>query len=87
MLQALRTLIAPDAETLRCTGEIDRLDAILAEGTSADRQLAIYRRQRGLMKSRRHAMESVVDWLADVTHALPVGQFRSVHGGSGVVNA
>lgn len=87
MLQALRTLIAPDAETLRCTGEIDRLDAILAEGTSADRQLAIYRRQRDLMKSRRHAMQSVVDWLADATNALPAGQFRSVHGGSGVVNA
>lgn len=88
MLRTLRDLVAEDADTLRCETEIARLDAILAEGTSADRQLAIYRRQRERLRSRTQALESVVDWLLDATGDSREGAQRApVHGGSGVVSA
>ncbi len=87
-LCAFRDLIAPDTEALRCEREIDRLAAILDEGTSADRQLAIYRQQRERMRSRTEALVSVVDWLTETTEHDVRDITRSApHDDSGVVNA
>jgi carboxylate-amine ligase len=87
-LRAFQTLIAPDAAALRCEREIAHLTTILDEGTSADRQLALYRGQRERMKSRVEALESVVDWLIDITGDVGRHAHRTApYDGSGVVNA
>jgi gamma-glutamyl:cysteine ligase YbdK (ATP-grasp superfamily) len=65
----LLTLIREDAEYLDCKAEVDHARTILARGTSADRQLALYRREveRGLACSE--ALKSVVDELVIETVA------------------
>lgn len=66
-LQRLREEIAEDADALDCHEDLARLDAILADGTSADQQLAIYHRRREQGDTHRQALDSVVDWLLATT--------------------
>lgn len=66
-LQRLRELTEADADALDCRGDLDRLDAILADGTSADRQLALYDHRREQGDTHRQALDSVVDWLLATT--------------------
>lgn len=66
-LQRLREECAEDAEALGCTDELADLDAILAEGTSADRQLALYEQHRVQGDSHAQALKQVVDWLLETT--------------------
>ncbi len=66
-LEATLALVAEDAHALGCEREVARLRSIVAEGTSADRQLSIFAdaRARGLAGS--DALGAVVDWLAETT--------------------
>jgi carboxylate-amine ligase len=58
--------LAEDAEALGCAREVEAADALAAGGTSADRQLAVYQGARA-DKSRRKALDAVVDWLVETT--------------------
>ncbi len=62
-------LVRPHALALGCGREVDGVARILADGTSADRQLAIYRDaiNRGL--SQPNALADVKAWLQSETEA------------------
>jgi glutamate---cysteine ligase / carboxylate-amine ligase len=61
--------IREDAENFDCHGELEHVRVILARGTSANRQLTLYRRElaRGLCPG--HALRAVVDQLIIETAA------------------
>jgi carboxylate-amine ligase len=69
LLDDLLAMIREDAEYLDSDSEIDHARVILARGTSADRQIALYQREleRGLASSQ--ALTSVVDQLVTDTVA------------------
>jgi glutamate---cysteine ligase / carboxylate-amine ligase len=62
--------IGPDANALDCAAEVEHARTILARGTSADRQLAFYRRLRKDGRSAKAALRGVVDLLAVETATL-----------------
>jgi carboxylate-amine ligase len=66
-LDALLTLLAEDADVLGCAGEAAATRAIVAGGTSADRQLAVFGAARGRGLSEAEALAAVVDWLAEAS--------------------
>jgi carboxylate-amine ligase len=68
-LKQVRELVAEDIATFGCAAEIDRLDRILLEGTSADRQVDIYARCRAAGRRRLTAIKDVIDWAAGETMA------------------
>lgn len=67
LYRQMRELLARDVEALDSTSALDRLDRVLIEGTSADRQIAIYTERRGAGLGRVEALKAVVDWLAEET--------------------
>ena len=74
MLARLSALVAPDAAALDCVAELRHLNKVASLGSSADVQLALYRRERECLASREAALDKVVDWLAAATaatHATP----------------
>lgn len=70
-LARLRRHCAEDADALQCRHELSALDALLAEGTSADVQLAIYDRRREQGDSHLQALVPVLDWLLATTLEPP----------------
>jgi carboxylate-amine ligase len=62
--------IAEDIEALGCAGEIRRLHRILAEGTSADRQIEMFGKAKASGRRRLAAIKDVVDWAARETQAF-----------------
>ncbi|KFN44871.1 carboxylate-amine ligase [Arenimonas oryziterrae] len=60
-LESLIALIGEHAHALGCEDAIVQARAILARGTSADRQLTVYREQREAGKRRRESLQAVVD--------------------------
>jgi carboxylate-amine ligase len=69
-LGQVREFIADDIAAFGCAAEIARLDRILAEGTSADRQIDIFTRARTAGKRRLTAMKEAIDWVAAETMAV-----------------
>jgi len=67
LLEELLELLRPDAERLDCVTEIERARNIVARGTSAHRQLAIYEEAIKAGSSRQEALKAVVDWLVTET--------------------
>jgi carboxylate-amine ligase len=69
-LEAVIATVAGDARALGCETEIASARTIAERGTSADRQMALYRaaRERGL--DRKSALTAVVDWIAAETVRL-----------------
>ena len=67
LIEELLELIAPDAEFFGCEAEVGRAREISTEGTSADRQLAIYAAEIEAGKSEQDALKTVVDRLMDET--------------------
>ncbi len=63
-LEAVLALVAEDAEALGCTAEVARARAIVAEGTSADRQIAAYDAARRDGRDEAAALAAAVDWIA-----------------------
>jgi len=55
--------IGPSVAALGCTAEMEHCRAILRDGTSADRQLAIYDQARTSGASREQALDAVTAWL------------------------
>ena len=66
-LDAALALVADDAEALGCRREVEASRRIVAEGTSADGQLAIHAEARGRGLDGGQALGAVVDWLAATT--------------------
>jgi carboxylate-amine ligase len=67
MLAELRSLIAEDAQRLRCDETLAALHPIVASGTSAHAQLALYQERRAAGEGRVAALRRVVDWLIETT--------------------
>ena len=60
-----------DIEALACAAHIRRrLHCIIAEGTSADRQIELYSRARAAGRQRLTAIKEGVDWAARETQAV-----------------
>lgn len=66
-LEEVLQLVAEDAEALGCASRLEALRGIVASGSSADRQIAVYREARDAGASRLEALRAVVDWLASTT--------------------
>ncbi len=66
-LDATLALVADDADALGCQHEVARVRGIVAEGTSADRQLSVFTQARARGLAEREALGAVVDWLAQAT--------------------
>lgn len=67
VLAELRALVADDIAALDCADEIAHLDVILRRGTSAHRQLGIYRQRTDAGATRLDALRDVVDLLVEAT--------------------
>jgi carboxylate-amine ligase len=61
--------IAEDIEALGCASDIRRLYRIIAEGTSADRQIHIFSKATAAGRTRLMAITDVIDWVAAETQA------------------
>ncbi len=61
--------IDADAVALGCTAEIKHLLAIVAHGTSADRQIEIFGKAKAAGRRRLTALKEVIDWAAAETQA------------------
>jgi carboxylate-amine ligase len=62
--------IAEDVAALGCEREIARLSAIVAEGTSADRQIDIFTKAKAAGRRRLTAIKEAIDWAASETLAI-----------------
>jgi carboxylate-amine ligase len=69
LMDEIQALIAEDAAALGCTAEVAHAGRIVAEGTSADRQLAVYERSRSEGASTEEALKAVVHHVAAETVA------------------
>ncbi len=66
-LNTLRVELADDVRALGCEAAMARLTTIMARGTSAHEQLAVYRAARDGGATRVEALRRVVDWLVTAT--------------------
>ena len=66
-LEETIALVRGDALALGCLAEVEGARQILKRGTSADRQLEIYRARRADGATRPQALAGVVDWLVEAT--------------------
>jgi carboxylate-amine ligase len=67
MLEALLDLVREDAEALGCLAEAEGARRIVQQGTSADRQVALYEAARARGLPEHEAVCAAVDWLAATT--------------------
>jgi carboxylate-amine ligase len=67
VVERLLDAVGEDAQALGCEGSLARVRGILAEGTSAHAQLAIFRGRRARGDTPFEALQFVVDWLAAAT--------------------
>lgn len=63
LLEEILRLIEPDARHFGCEAEVTHAREILARGTSADRQLAVFDTALAAGATRAEALTAVVDWL------------------------
>lgn len=70
LIEELLTLVAEDAAALGCVPEIAHCRRIVADGTSADRQVATFERALTAGQSRDDALRQVVDQLIAETAAV-----------------
>ncbi len=69
LLEEIVELVREDAEALDCAAEVAHARDIVARGTSAQRQLAVYRAALDAGADRDEALRAVVDWLVGETAA------------------
>jgi len=67
VVEALLEAAGEDARRLGCESALVRIRTLLEQGTSAHRQLAIYREALAKRESRIKALQAVVDWLVEQT--------------------
>jgi len=66
-LDQVRDFITEDSDALGCGANIKHLDTIIAEGTSADRQIELFKKAQGAGRGRLTAIADVIDWVATET--------------------
>ncbi len=71
MADELIAIVAEDSHALGCAREVGHIRNILGRGTSAHRQIAIYRKARAEGASEREALQAVVDFLVRETALAP----------------
>lgn len=69
LLEEIIALVGEDAEAFGCVEEVEHAREIVRRGTSAHRQLAIYRDVLAAGATREDALRAVVDWLIEETVA------------------
>ena len=69
LVEELIELVREDAAALGCLAEVERCREIVAQGTSADRQLRVYHAALREGASPEEAQRAVVDWLVEATLA------------------
>ena len=69
-LDEVLDFIAEDVAVLHCEAEIAQLRRIVADGTSADRQIGIYNDALTAGRKRLTALKEVVDWAGNETLAV-----------------
>jgi carboxylate-amine ligase len=62
--------IAEDIDALGCAAEIRRLHRIIADGTSADRQIDLFTKAKAGGRRRLSAIKDVIDWAARETQTF-----------------
>lgn len=67
LVEELIEVVAPDAHELGCWPEVERARTIVAEGTSAERQIAKYQESLEAGASTDEALKAVVDHLIEDT--------------------
>jgi carboxylate-amine ligase len=67
LLDEILALVDADARHFGCLGEIGQAREILARGTSAHRQLAIFAAALAAGATRAEALAAIVDWLIEET--------------------
>ena len=67
LMEELLELVAEDAEALKCEIEISRARTIIAEGTSAHRQVKVYDDMLAAGGNEEEALKAVVDLLVEET--------------------
>jgi glutamate---cysteine ligase / carboxylate-amine ligase len=73
LVEELLAMLREDAEALGCRPEVEHARTILARGTSADRQVAMFNRLVAAGASHEEALKGVVDQLAAETLNTWVG--------------
>jgi carboxylate-amine ligase len=68
-LDGVLALVAEEADTLGCAAELATASAIVAAGTSAECQTAVFAGARSRGLSEREALSLVVDWIAETTNS------------------
>ncbi|MGH6720432.1 MAG: glutamate-cysteine ligase family protein, partial [Alphaproteobacteria bacterium] len=63
LLDEMLDLVRPDADALGCVSEVEHARTIIARGTSADRQLHVYRAALAAGADATEAMRAIVDTL------------------------
>ena len=66
-LEQILDFIAADVHALGCASDIKHLSAIVAKGTSADRQIDIFTKAKAAGRRRLTAITDVIDWAASET--------------------
>ncbi|MDP4004576.1 carboxylate-amine ligase [Methylobacterium sp. NEAU K] len=66
-LESVLALVSEDAAALGCTIEVARARAIVAQGTSADEQVAAYEVALAEGRDERAALAAAVDWIAEAS--------------------
>jgi len=70
LVEALLDLVREDGEALGCRAGSTHIRVMLERGTSADRQLAVFRDHVSQGEPPPAALAAVVDWLAETTAAM-----------------
>ena len=69
-LDQVLDFIAEDVDALGCAADIKHLNTIVAQGTSADRQIDIYTKAQATGRRRLTAITDVIDWVVAETQIL-----------------
>lgn len=69
LLEEIIEIVREDAEELDCVAEVEHARDIVARGTSAQHQLAVYKSALRAGANASEALRSVVDWLIEETVA------------------
>jgi carboxylate-amine ligase len=69
-LEQVLDFIAEDVDALGCGPDIKHLHKILAQGSSADRQIAVFNKAKAAGRKRLTAAADVIDWAAAQTQEM-----------------
>ncbi|MEP2781030.1 MAG: carboxylate-amine ligase [Pseudoruegeria sp.] len=68
LVEEMLLLVEEDADALGCTAEMENLRRIIKDGTSADRQRAVFNQAKTSGKDSENALKSVVEHLIEEFH-------------------